>query len=65
MDNVNQIINILESEQWISFKTLKSKCKIPEKNVNLVLNFLFKYGFLEKNNHNQKFRLNPALSNLK
>ena len=65
MDNVNQIMYILESGQWFTYKTLKSKCKIAEKNLNLILNFLLKYRFLEKNYNNQEFRLNPALSNLK
>ena len=63
MDSIAQIMNALESEQWFTIKSIKSKCKLPRNDVKIVLNFLKKYEFLQLNDK-QKFRLIPEILDL-
>ena len=63
MDSIAQIMNALESEQWFTIKSIKSKCKLPRNDIKIVLNFLKKYEFLQMNDK-QKFRLNPEILDL-
>ena len=63
MDSITQIMNALESGQWFTNKSIKSKCKLSRNDVKIVLNFLKKYEFLQLNDK-QKFRLIPEILDL-
>jgi hypothetical protein len=63
MDSIAKIMNALESEQWFTIKSIKSKCKLPRNDIKIVLNFLKKYEFLQLNDK-QELRLNPDILDL-
>jgi len=64
MQSVNEIMSFLETGNWSSFEDLISKCSLPECNVELVLNFLIQYDFLEVDEKKQIFRLHPDMIDL-
>ena len=63
MDSIAQIMNTLESGQWFTNRSIKSKCELPRNNIKIVMNFLKQYEFLQLKDK-QKFRLDPDVLNL-
>jgi DNA-binding IclR family transcriptional regulator len=58
-----QVLASLENGEWQTFDDLKRSCALPEGQITTVLNFLSKFDFLQRNDH-QKFRLAPEVVNL-
>ena len=64
MQIVSEIMGFLETGQWFNFENIVSKCSLPECKVELVLNFLTQFDFLQVDEEKQIFRLNPNMMNL-
>jgi uncharacterized protein YfbU (UPF0304 family) len=62
MKIVNEVITILENGNWYSLEELNNYIiNMPKSQIEAVLDFLFKYNFLEKNYCTGEFRLIPKM----
>lgn len=65
MEIVNQVLTILENGDWYSLEELNNYIyTISKSQIECVLDFLFRYNFLEKNYTTGEFRLIPKLVSL-
>ena len=64
MQIASEILGFLETGQGLSFENIVSKCSFPECNVELVLNFLTKFDFLQVDEKKRVFRLHPDMVSL-
>lgn len=64
MSTINQVLALLQNGKWHSFEDLKSNSCLAESQIVTVLEFLAKYGFLQRNFRDKTFRLAPKLVNL-
>lgn len=64
MKIVDDIVNYLETGNWISFQDITQKYAHPQNNLDLILNFLKQNDFLQLDDKRHFFRLNPAMIDL-
>ena len=65
MEKINEVITILENGDWHSLEDLYNYYSfMPQSQIESILDFLYKYNFLEKNYNTGKFRLIPKLVSL-
>ena len=57
-------MGFLETGQWFSFENIMSICSFPGCKIEIVLNFLTKFGFLQMDVRKQVFRLHPDMIGL-
>ena len=64
MESVIEVMSILESGQWLNFKTIMSNCSLQESNLKIILNYLTKYDLIQFNKEKKIFRLHPSMIGL-
>ena len=64
MGIVEQIAYLLKSKEWKNIEDIECSCSMPRDIIEDVLDFLYEYNFLEKNEMTSTFRLIPKLANL-
>lgn len=64
MNATSEVMALLETGHWFSFEDLASKCSFPKCQVELVLNFLTKFEFVQKDEIKNFFRLSPRMKKL-
>ena len=63
MQIINEVMSLLESGNWLNLEEIMSKCSSPQCNIEKVLDFLKQFDFLQVNDKQQVFRLEPKVTN--
>ena len=64
MQDINAVMSILESGQWLNFKDVMSFCSLLEGKVKLILNFLTEFDLIQVKKGTELFRLHPSMIGL-